>query len=314
MPKTPKEVFSVFSLEHLQYMAERIRDIDYAEKNKKQLVNELAAHCSSLGLTKMLQELKVKQLKELGKLCEWEDDRPTVKSAIAKKLQETMEDQTPKKFLSRLSPDLKREILKALQVDPPASREDYVDVILQTTHEIGMENFFSSFPTTKLKEFVKYCSLKIDSDSLDTILRALVEQESIKAHYEPAPGEVPSKTQPEINKNISVVDLWTHYYKEDLASWCNNEKLTSHGSKKEIIERIRRFFDGNLEDRDKKKERKKKITSSEEDEVEDKEKTSSRSSKKNQPNKNESVRETEHQESKPRKKNKSEEKNQGERK
>jgi len=262
----------------------------------------------------MLNELKVTHLKELGKLCEWEDDRPTVKSAIAKKLQEIMEEQTPRKFLSRLSPDLKREILKALRVDVPASREDYVDVILQTSNEIGMEYCFSSFPTTKLKEFVKLCKLKIDSDSLDTILRALVDQESIKAHYEPAPGEVPSKSQPEIDKNISIVDLWTHYYKEDLANWCTSEKLTSHGSKKEIIERIRRFFDGNLDKRDKRKDRKKKKTSEEEDKEKDKEKdkTSSTSSKKKQSN-NKPESDTEYEDPKHKKK-KSEEKNQGERK
>jgi len=309
----------VFDLEPLQYMAEHW-NIEYAEKKHKLLVNELAAYCSSQGLTLMLNELKVTHLKELGKLCEWEDDRPTVKSAIAKKLQEIMEEETPRKFLSqRVSPDLKREILKALRVDVPASREDYVDVILQTSNEIGMEYCFSSFPTTKLKEFVKLCNLKIDSDSLDTILRALVDQESIKAHYEPAPGEVPSKTKPQIDKDISVVDLWTYYYKEDLASWCTWNKLTSHGSKKEMIERVRRYFDGNLDQRDKRKDRKKKKTSEEDDDKDndkhndkDNDKTSSSSSKKKQSN-NKPDSDTEYEDPKHKKK-KSEEKNQGERK
>jgi len=130
---------------------------------------------------------------------------------------------------------------------------------------MGMENFFSSFPTTKIKKFVKFCGLKVDTDSLDVLLRALIDQESVKSHYEAGPGEHPSKVKPEIDKNITVVDLYNHYFREDLSKWCTENSLIGSGSKKELVERIRRSFDGKLEKRDKPK---KKI--SEENETQEK--------------------------------------------
>jgi hypothetical protein len=243
-------------------MAE-IRNIDSAEKSKHQLVDELSDHVSALGLTVMLRILKVVQLKLMLKLCDTSDDRtPTNKTSIAKKIQETMEEIGPRKFLEKLDSLVQREIIKSMEVDIPAAKRDYVDTILQTTEEMGMENFLSSFPTSKLKEFVKVCKLKVDSDCLDTLLKALIEQESIKAPYVPAEGEpLPSKIKPEIDKNISTTDLYHHYYREDLVNFLetvktdDDKKLTTHGSKKELVERIRRFFDKKTEDKDEKKER-----------------------------------------------------------
>jgi len=255
MPKTPKEVLTVFGSDQLQWMAEA-RNIDSTEKGRKQLITELTDHVNSLGLSIMLRILKVKELKEMALLCDWEDEKiPTGKATIAKKIQETMEDMGPKKFLEKCDSTILRAIMKAMGVEPPASRKDYVDFITQTADEMGLENCLSSFPTTKLKEFVKICGLKTDSESLDTLLRALVEQESIKAYYEPQGDELPSKIKPDlkVDKNISVVDLYTHFFREDLSEFCEKNGLISHGSKKELVERIRRFWDGKLEPKDKKK-------------------------------------------------------------
>jgi hypothetical protein len=274
MAKTPKEVFQVFDLERLQNMAEHI-DIDYADKTKKQLVTELSAHVSSLGLSLMLKEQKLKVLKEVAKLCDWDDERPQLKGTIAKKIQETMEEQNPKKFLKKVDTTILQKFLEALRVDlSNISRKDYVELILQNTDEIGMEYCFSSFPTSKLKEFLKFCKLKVDSDNSQyTIIRALIEQESIIAPYEPASGEHPSKNKPQIDSQITNVDLYTHYFKEDLSDWCFKKGLISNGSKKELVERIRRSVDEKTEKRDLKKPRRTAAKKqSEEDEEEDKNK------------------------------------------
>jgi len=292
MAKSPKDVFQVFELANLQTMCEHI-DIDYADKAKKQLVTELSEYVSSLGLSLMLKEQKVKVLKDVAKMCDWEDERPQLKGTIAKKIQETMEEQGPKKFLKKVDTSLLQKFLQALRVDiTNVSRKDLIDLILQNTDEIGMENFFSSFPNTTLKLFLKLCNLKVDSDNSQyTIIRALIEQESIIAPYEPAADEHPSKNKPPIDKNISNVDLYTHYFKEDLADYLLNHKppLISNGSKKELVERVRRSFDDEgPPDKDKKKERKRKSTNSDEDkEKEDKEPSSKDGSKeKPQPSKN----------------------------
>jgi hypothetical protein len=169
-----------------------------------------------------------------------------------------------------------QKFLEALRVDiTNVSRKDLVDLILQNTDEIGMENFFSSFPSTVLKLFLKFCKLKVDSDNSQyTIIRALIEQESIIAAYEPAADEHPSKNKPPIDKNISNVDLYTHYFKEDLAEWLSANGLISNGSKKELVERVRRYLDGKTDvKKDKKKPRKRKSNPDDES-SEDKDKDS----------------------------------------
>jgi len=98
---------------------------------------------------------------------------------------------------------------------------------------------------------------------LDSLLQALIEQESIIAPYE-VEGETPSSKKPDIEKNIKIVDLWHYYYIEDLTNWLAAKSLNTHGNKKELIERVRRALDDKLEEKDKKKDRKKRKTTEKE--------------------------------------------------
>jgi len=261
-----------------------------ADKSKKKLVSELSKNMSSHGLSVMLKLLKLTQLKALAKYCEWGDTKvPSGKATIAKKIHDTMEETSPKEFLEGCDSDLLKEIIvKELEVDLPAAKKDYPDTIITAANNIGLENCFSSFSIPKLKEFVKACGLKVDSDSLDSILQCLVEQISIKAPYEPK-GESPSNKQPEIDKNIKVVDLYCHYYREDLSNFCEEKNLNSHGSKKELIDRIRRFFDGKLiESKDIRKEKKRKSEEGKETKTSEEESESSGKRKKPKKEKEES--------------------------
>jgi hypothetical protein len=205
------------------------------------------------------------QLKALAKHCDWAKKMPSSKATLAKKLHDTMEEETPKRFLAECDSGLLKDILEGLEVDLPSSRKEYKDTLIKTAETFGLENCFSSFPVTKLKEFVKACQLKVDSDSMEILLQALMEQVSIIAPYE-VEGETPSKEKPELDKNIRIVDLWQHYYREDLANWLEDRKspkLISHGNKKELIERVHRALNDKLLESDKKKERKRKSTEKE---------------------------------------------------
>jgi hypothetical protein len=256
MAKTPKEVFEAFADEdtkkdHLRWIADQ-RNIETTDKSTKTLINDLADHVSNLGISKMLQILKLKELRALAEYCDGRDKIPTGKATIAKKIIETMEEVTPAEFLSTCEKILLKSILKTLGVDRPPNK-DYVPAIISAANEMGLENLFSSFGETKLKEFVKCCGHKVDSESLDNLIQALVEQQSIKAPYE-AGDEQPSKVAPSINDpSISVVDLYHHYFREELMDFCKQHKLVTHGSKKELVERIRRFHADKLEEKDKKR-------------------------------------------------------------
>jgi len=260
MPKTPRQIFSSFNdVKLLEYIAES-RNMEVGEKSKNKLITELSEHVSSLGLFVLLNYIKQDHLKLLSQYCHWgkRDKTPTNKATLAKKIHDAMEEDSPTRFLQNVQPKHFLEILKFLETEIPDSKDKdkMVETFLSLADEMGLEKFFSSFPVSKLKEFIKTCGLRIDSESLDPLLTCLIEQESIKARFKNKNNETPSKNQPIIDSNISVVDLHTHYFREELAEWCKLNDLNSNGSKKELVDRIRRKFDDTMLKRDKKKKTK----------------------------------------------------------
>jgi len=173
-----------------------------------------------------------------------------------------------------------------LGIEIPESAKEYAQTLSSISTEMGLESFFSSFPDSKLKEFIKACELKVDSESMDTYLTCLIQQESIKAEYKGDDNVEPSKNKPDIDKDITPVDLYHHYFRDELFSWCLEHKLSTNGSKKELVERIRRFFDGKLlPNKDLKKERPKRKRSSEDDETSPTREKSDKSEKPEKPEK-----------------------------
>jgi hypothetical protein len=173
---------------------------------------------------------------------------------------DTLEEHGTENWLNSCQPKVLRRVLKYLEIERP-EEDEYVRVIMNTADEMGLEHFLSSFPVSKLKEFIKACHLKVDTDSMDTLLQCLIEQESIKAPFKT--DEIPSEKKPAIDENITVVDLHHWYFREELADFCNEGLLSTNGSKKELVDRVRRFFDKKLLERDKtmalkKKEKKEK--------------------------------------------------------
>jgi hypothetical protein len=254
MCKSPRDVFSAFNdIECLKSIA-RYRGISHDDSREK-LVDELSLNISAHGLELLLRIISLKELKALAKNCYWGEEKiSSSRAALAKKIYETMEEITPRKFLESCDSAVLKEILKELQVEVPAkSRKDYTDEILRVADMYGLENCFSSFTSQKLKEFIKACGLKVDTDSMDILLQCLTEQESIKVPFKS--DEPHSETKPPIDKDIKTVDLNYHYFREDLSQWCDQHELSGSGSKTEIIRRIRRYFDGKLEEKDMKKKK-----------------------------------------------------------
>jgi len=224
----------------IKYIAES-RNIDCLDKPLHKIIDELVDNISSNGLSIMLRILKMPQLRKLAKKTSWGDKIPTNKASLVKKLHDTMEDVGPENFLAGIDSGEMKEILKELEVDVPSSRKEWQKAITKAADNIGLENCLSSFSVAKLKEFVKACDLKVDSDSLESVLQSLMEQENMIAPYE-VEGEVPSNKRPEIDKNIRIVDLFHHYFRDDLIIWCESHALSIHGNKKELVERVRRFM------------------------------------------------------------------------
>jgi len=239
-------------LENLQYIADS-RKIDILEKTADKLITELSSYTSILGLSIFLKLLKPDLLNKLSNkgLEKKKKDRTHInKATLVKRIQDAMEEEGTLNYFDNSPSSLLSDILKYLDLDIPESKKEKISAIINSADEMGLENIFSSFAQSKLKELIKNCGLKVDSDSMETLLRCLVDQESIKA---PFASEIPPSAQkPDINYFISIVDLHHHYFKEDLAEWCKSMRLNNTGSKKVLVERIRRYWDNMLIESDRK--------------------------------------------------------------
>jgi len=255
-----KDIFLKLQPENLKAIAE-IRHLDCKFLPKNEIIPKLCDHVNSVGLSVLFGKLiSLPTVKDVADACQWDDDEKNVKvkPPLVKKIMETIEEKTAKVFFESLKKSILETILRKAGVNDMGSKAVNVNILLKTIDDIGLEVIFSSCPESKLKAFVKSCGLKTDSQTSNILVRALVDQESIKAEYKPRAGETPSEIQPEIDKDITVVDLHTHYFRDDLVDWLNNHNLSSTGSKKVLIDRIRRFFDGTLSIKDSSKPRKRK--------------------------------------------------------
>jgi len=82
------------------------------------------------------------------------------------------------------------------------------------------------------------------SNSIATKIECLIRQESFIKARTPIekPADVLSKTKPDIDQNITKVDLNSWYSIDDLRNWVREHDLIASGTKKDLIERVLAFF------------------------------------------------------------------------
>jgi len=275
MAKPPKEIFNACgNLELLQYIAEA-KGVDAADKSKKALVTELTNVVKSNGLHILLKSLLVKTLKQLAEKLDWgEKKAPTQKVTLAKKVFEAMESK-PKKFLEEQPASLLKQLFKELDIALPDNKKDYADKLLDEAQSMGVENLLSTLNPAKLFEFAEACGLKVESHSVDILIDSVLGLEDYKAPKKDKKNDEPSKKKPAIDKNISKVDLNSHYLRTDLAKYLDDHDLLNTGVKSALASRVYAHLQG--EDVPKKKEkgvrgRKKGAKSKSDDESEKSEK------------------------------------------
>jgi len=218
------------------------------KKSSSQLVKILANESFSIGLKKLLQSLTRDQLTVLGKIMEWEDNKiPYNKQVLVKRIHEEIEKVGPKEYLGKFKSDELEPLLHTLDLALP-SKSKYVDALVEEANEIGLENWFSSFPVRKLQEFADASGLTVNSTSVEVLIDSILKHEN---HEPPkkkkARAEKPSKKKPAIKKGITKVDLNTHFYREELMEYCKEHGLRTQGNKKDFIIRILAHVEGRVQ-------------------------------------------------------------------
>jgi len=103
---------------------------------------------------------------------------------------------------------------------------------------------FSSFTAEQLAKFALSCDLDVDSLSQNVLVDSLMNLQNYKAPKKKSLPK-PSKHKPKkIENGITKIDLQTHYTKEELVNFCKEEKITSHGNKKDVINNILAHVEG----------------------------------------------------------------------
>jgi len=242
------------------------------KKSSSQLVKILTTESFSIGLNKLLQSLTRDQLKYIAAKMEWEDDKiPHNKQILVKRLHEELEKVGPKKYLENFKSEELEPLLKTLlpKYAPLPSKSKYVETFIDEANEIGLENLFSSFPPKKLQEIADACGLTVNSSSIEVLIDCILNQEDHEPPKKKKPKtEKPSKKKPAIKKGISKVDLFSHYYRDELFEYCKEHGLKTQGNKKDFVSRILLHVEGKPQAPEKvgKGKRKRNANTSEDDE------------------------------------------------
>jgi len=124
------------------------------------------------------------------------------------------------------------------------SHEDFVEGIMQNVYTFGLQNLFSAFTITELKLFCVDCELTVRSSSKEVILDCLIEQKDFRKIKKKTVNRTKLTKKPKIKKGVKAIDLTSWFIRTELDDYCRSKGIKLGGSKKEVVERIILFLDG----------------------------------------------------------------------
>jgi len=273
----PTAVFKAFKTKSLLQEIAKEKKVEIGETDSKsKIVKILAEDVHEIGLRRLLQILKLKELIGLALGIDWGEDKkpPRTKGILVKRIAEAVE-KDPENYIQDRDSKILDSIVKTLEFESTPKKE-IGKRILDEADNIGLENYFSSFSIERLQEFAEDCGLDVRSQSLEVLLDCIISQEDYKVKKKSKPKVVkPSKKKPDIKNGITKLDLNHYYYRDELFDYCKEHGLNTTGNKKEFIARVVAYVEGKPQPpvKGKKKSKKKKNSKkskSEESKSEDK--------------------------------------------
>jgi len=222
-------------------------------------VKILAADVSEIGLRRLLQILRLKELTGLAAGIDWGEDKkpPRTKGVLVKRIAEAIEKE-PDSYIQDRDPAILDKIVESLDLEKLPKKE-IGKRIMEEADNYGLENYFSSFSVERLQEFAEDCGLDVQSQSQSVLIDCLVYQEDHKVKKKKAVKTVkPSKKKPEIKNGVTKIDLNHFFYRDELFEYCKDKGLNTTGNKKEFIQRILAHVEGRPQPPVKRKKKPKK--------------------------------------------------------
>jgi len=236
------EVFSNIKSHDLLLHIAAKRGID-VEEHSKNLGKAIAADAFNTGIKKFIELLPGATLDKFGVDTKNDEGHKLPRSVVRKRVIQKIQDDTPHKFFEGLDTKVINEVFDALDEDKPSKKP--VDEVIKLIDSYGLVNALSTLSLAELQGLCKAHKLKVDSTtSSNAHMEALVSGEDQKKEKSKKEKEEPSKKKPEIKKGVSRVDLQHHFYREELAAYCKENKLPHNATKSQLIKLVIDHLDG----------------------------------------------------------------------
>jgi len=240
------EVFSNIKTKDLLLHIAAKRNID-AEEHAKNLGKAIADDAFNTGIKKFVELLPAKSLDthDFGVDTKSAEGAKLHRSVLRKRIIQKIQDETPHKYFDSLDAKVLGAVFDDLDYDKPSNSKKYTEELIKIIDSIGLENALSTLAITELQGLCKTHKLKVDSTSPNAHIEALVtgkdQRKETKAKKE---KDKPSTKKPEIKKGITRIDLQHHFYREELTTYCKDNKLPHNGTKSQLIRTICDHLEG----------------------------------------------------------------------
>jgi len=268
-----------------------------AKVSKKRVLDAIVSEIEDAGMKSLTGQMKLVELAALTNPFKIDHgtNNPT-KVVLRKRFIEKMEEFGLDKFLSKssMTPELLSILITAADEEPLSKDKDkLVSQASEIINLVGFQSFFSRFDTPFLQHLLSEMDLKCDTSSKDKMIYALATQTNAKKQKTKHEEITFSKEKEEIKKGITYQDIYQHYRRDEILDWCRENELKVSGSKKELINRVLDFLDG---DKENTMANANKKTEEEEEETVSQKKSPKKSPKKKTPTKKEKKEEKEKEE------------------
>jgi len=170
---------------------------------------------------------------------------PRRKAILTKRIFEEMENVGHRKYLEKVNSQTLDDINEhVLELDVGSSGDNIVAFLLES-EVIGLEYFFSSYSTEKLKEYADLCGLVVTSDSTVVLINSLITLSNYNKPKKTAKSkEKPRKTKPDLKKGVTAVDLVAHFNRDELVDFLKSKSISVAGNKRDLAQQIVAHLEG----------------------------------------------------------------------
>jgi len=234
---------------------------DEGDLTRTQMIERINRAIEKTGVSILFDTLKRDDLKAMSNtvgVTFKESDNKNSKAVLSKKMKDMIDEAGLEDFLSdNADTVLLNRLCESLDIeDPEQSKEKLVQQVSGFVRGLGAEAFWNSFDVSVLHSVTADLKLKAKGTNSK---RKLVD--SILTNSNPEKAEPKkkkrkitySKKKKALEKGITYDDIFQHYNVNEVRDFCKSHGLKSSGKKKELINRILSYFNGDEESSSKKK-------------------------------------------------------------